>query len=32
MKLLKVKVVRILLAVGTLAASGIVLEAGRRWL
>jgi hypothetical protein len=31
MKLLKFQVVRVLLALGALAASGLVLEAGRRW-
>ena len=31
MKLLKIQVVRVLLALGALAASGLVLEAGRRW-
>jgi hypothetical protein len=31
MKLLKFQVVRVLLALATLAASGLVVEAGRRW-
>jgi hypothetical protein len=31
MKFLKFQIVRVLLALATLAASGIVLEAGRRW-
>jgi len=31
MKMLKLQAFRVLLALGTLAASGLVLEAGRRW-
>ena len=31
MKLLKLQAVRVLLALGALAASGLALEAGRRW-
>ena len=32
MKVLKLQVVRAMLFLGTLAASGLVLEAGRRWM
>jgi hypothetical protein len=31
MKMLKLQAVRVLLALGALAASGLALEAGRRW-
>jgi hypothetical protein len=31
MKILKAQVTRVLLALGAIAASGLVLEAGRRW-
>jgi hypothetical protein len=31
MKILKAQVTRVLLALGAVAASGLVLEAGRRW-
>jgi hypothetical protein len=31
MKMLKLQVFRVLLVLGALAASGLVLEAGRRW-
>jgi hypothetical protein len=31
MKMLKLQAFRVLLALGALAASGLVLEAGRRW-